>query len=35
LNDAYQGIMTQERVKLSVTDARELAEGALRGIGYA
>jgi len=26
--------MAQERIKLSVADARELSEGALRGIGY-
>src|SRR6201985_3148147 len=26
--------MTPARVKLSVTEARDLAEGALRGIGY-
>ena len=26
--------MTPERIKLSVAEARDLAEGALRGIGY-
>ena len=26
--------MTSTRVRLSVADARDLAEGALRGIGY-
>lgn len=28
------GVMTPERINLSAPDARELAEGALRGVGY-